>query len=184
MPIAERVRSRTVKSMPLPERGFLIADTYNAHNKKFIMTDEGNVLFRKWTAALAVVEKGRSKSGYLLDQESLDKTPVVVGYAESRPDRFADLKQFKGFEWHVLVIQPESAAFSALDGLSSVKGQLSRTKATSSWIIFGILGLSLLGSVLVSMVMARRIAGPIVGLAEASKRVQEGNLEVQLGPPV
>ena len=161
-------------------KGFLIADTHSGHNENFIMTDNGNLLFRKWTAALAVLEKGHKPDGYMMDQKGLDQTAVAVGYAQSRPDRFADLKKFKGLEWHVLVVQPESAAFSALNGLAAVKGQLARTKETSSWIIFGILGISVLGSVFVSMVMARRIAAPIVELAETSKQVQEGNLEIQL----
>ena len=163
------------------QKGFLLADTHSAHNETFIMTDDGNVLSRKWSAAVAVVEKENEVSGYLLDEKSLDRTTVVVGYAASRPERFADLKQFKGFNWHALVVQPESAAFSALDGLLVVKGQLTRTKETSFWAIFGILTLSLLGSVVISMFMARRIAGPIVELAETSKQVREGNLEVQLG---
>jgi hypothetical protein len=126
----------------------LLADTHSGHDETFIMTDKGNVLSRKWSAALARGEKGAIKrAATCWIRKSLDKTAVVVGYAESRPDRFADLKQFKGFDWHALVVQPESAAFSALDWLSVAKGQLARTKETSFWVIFGVLTISLLGSV-------------------------------------
>lgn len=162
------------------KKGFLIADTHTGHNEKMIMTDKGNLIFRNWAPAAAVFEKGDGMAGYMMNQKNPEGMAVVLGYAQSLPERFASLNNFKGFEWHVLVMQPEYSAFSALDGLMAVKRQLAHTEKTSFWVIFIILTLSMLGSVLVSLVMARRIAGPIIQLVEASKQVQKGDLEIRL----
>ncbi len=180
--IADRKANQIAKGevYVFTKKGFLIADTRSGHNVEIIMTERGNLLKRNWAPAVALIGTVEGTDGYMMNRKDFEGRAVVLGYAHSQPERFIGVKHFEGFHWQALVVQPESAALSALDGLKAVKRELAQTEATSLWVILGILGLSFLGSVVVSMVMSRRIAGPVVQLAEISRRVQKGIFDVGL----
>ncbi len=161
-------------------RGFLIADTQSGHDIKKIMTDDGNLVYKKWPPVLKIVQKTRKTVGYMIGERDLEGVTVALGYGFSRPDRYNGLKQFQGLDWKILVEQPETSAYAVLDGLNAMRGGLARTRVYSLWFGLGILGLSVWCCIIVALVMAGRIVRPISKLAESSRQVQQGNLDVEI----
>ena len=161
-------------------KGFLIADTQSGHDNKTIMTKNGNLVYRKWASALEVIQKERKTPGYMMAARNFQGVPVALGYGFSRSDRYNDLKQFRGFDWIILVEQPETSAYAVLDGLSTMREDLAGTRTYSIWFGVGVLGVSIWCCIVVAVVMAERVVRPISGLVESCEQIQQGNLDVDI----
>ena len=162
------------------EKGYLIADTQSGHDAAEIMTDDGNLVYRKWAPALAVIHKKGGSGGYMMSEKNRDGVAVALGYGFSQSDRYKELKQFHGFDWKILVEQPEISAYAVLDALKQLNGKLTRTRDYSLMFGVGLLCLSMLSCIIVAVVTAGRIAHPISKLAQSSEQVQQGNLDVDI----
>lgn len=92
----------------------------------------------------------------------LDNRDVLIGYAKS-----TGYRNFQGFGWRVLIIQPNE------DALASI-GQLWKT-------LLLFLGLALLLSAFISLWISAKIANPIIKLTEFTRDFMQGK---QQTPPI
>jgi methyl-accepting chemotaxis protein len=156
-------------------QGDQIANTVNGNDPTLIMTSAGNLLKRGWEAARLILEQEQGESGYLLDQQSLDGKPVVVGYASSTLG-MADGGQRTGeLDWRLAVAQTEETAFAPLRSLDEGVVRMDRMRASIVRLILGVGAMAGVGAVVVALLAARLIVRPIVELAQVSQRVAAGD---------
>ena len=165
--------------------GDVIADTSVQHARKFIMSQEGNLLARGFKPAKLMSGKDGPRSGYLIGRSEPHGTapPVdqVIGYARSAAKgEFKDLPGFEGLGWATVVGQEKQLAFAALDDLTRVQGTLIGQRRSLRMLVLGVLALAVVGIVGLGAVLGRRIAAPIQELSAAAKRVSDGDLNVQV----
>jgi methyl-accepting chemotaxis protein len=157
--------------------GNLLADTAVAHDRKFIMAADGNLLKRSYKPA-ELLAQGAQPSGHWLGMgESYGTAPVVeqvVGYARTGgKGAFRELPDFDGLGWGVLVGQNKEVAFSTLNHLRGQQREL-------IWLVVGVLVVAALGTVAVGSVLGRRITEPIRQVSEAARKLSAGDLTVQV----
>ena len=157
--------------------GMLVADTSVKHDKKFIMSKEGNLLQRKFRPAELLAED-KAGPGYLSARgESHGAAPTVeqvIGYAPSGgKGSFKDLPDFEGFSWGVIVAQDKQVAFATLDALRKQQRNL-------ALLVLGLLAVAGLSTFALGSLLGRRISAPIREMSEAARRLSAGDLSVQL----
>ncbi|MCX7087758.1 MAG: ATP-binding protein [Methylococcales bacterium] len=94
--------------------------------------------------------------------EVLNNSDVLIGYAQS-----TGYRNFKGFGWRVLIVQPNEHAFASI-------WQLRQT-------LLLFLGLALGLAVLISLWISAKIANPIIKLTEFTRDFMQGK---QQTPPI
>jgi len=180
----QALASRTVGKIPgadvkivVRRDGNLLADTVVKHDRKFIMSAEGNLLKRKYKPA-ELLAQGSQPVGHLLGMsESYGMAPAaeqVVGYAHTgEKGAFRELPDFEGLGWGVIVGQNKQVAFSTLHHLRAQQRYL-------TWLVLGVLSVAALGTVALGSVLGRRISEPIRQISEAARRLSAGDLTVQV----
>jgi twitching motility protein PilJ len=157
--------------------GMLLADTGVKHDRRFIMSDEGNLLKRNVPAAVLAAKAG-AQAGYLLDEGDAaggaPRREQVVGYAVGgAKGQFRDLPEFEGLGWAVIVDQDKKIAFAALD-------QLGVQRRTLTGLLLGVLSLAAVGLAVVGAFLGRRISQPLLELSHAARRLSTGDLGVEV----
>ena len=143
----------------------LLADTSSDHATGFILTP-GTTLRSLLGEDVADAIAG-AESGFVITGDA------AVGFARSAA-RNEGLPV--GEEWTVVVSQPASAAFAAVDGLDGVRNDLRR----STLIAIVLVLVAIVGAAVVAFFAARAIAnsivGPVVALGEHASRVADTDL--------
>ena len=173
---AQKLPGAAVQVM-IRRTGMLLADTGVSHDRRFIMSDEGNLLKRKVPAA-ALAATASTPAGYLVDEgDASGATPrrqQVVGYAVSAgKGQFPDVPEFEGLGWAVIVGQDKKVAFAALD-------QLGAQQRTLTGLLVGVLSLAAVGLGVVGTFLGRRISRPLLELSHAARRLSTGDLGVEV----
>jgi methyl-accepting chemotaxis protein len=160
--------------------GNVMADTSVGHARKFIMSNEGNLLARRYPPAVALATPGSAASGYMATARESYGTArsleEVVGYAKSA----GKAEGVEGLGWAAVVAQDKTQALAALDELASVQGQFVRQRRTLQALMLGVGALSILAIVAYGAVLARRLSTPIQALSAAAQRVSTGDLSVNV----
>jgi methyl-accepting chemotaxis protein len=157
--------------------GMLLADTDTNHDRRFIMSDDGNLLKRKVPVAELAAKEG-VKAGYLIDGGDApgagSRREQVVGYAVgATKGEFRDLPDFAGFGWAAIVGQDRNVAFAALD-------QLGAQRRTLTGLLVVVLALAAVALVAAGAVLGRRISQPLLELSQAARRLSNGDLGVEV----
>ena len=157
--------------------GMLIADTTVKHDRKFIMSKEGNLLNKKFKP-MELVAQGPATADYLIGVSETPGTapPVeqVIGYARSAgKGGFKDLPEFEGLGWGVILGQDQRVAFAPITTLQ--KGELTRFGLTVL-----VAALVAVGAVWFGASRGRRISQPIQELGQAARQISTGDLNVQV----
>ena len=173
---AQKLPGAAVQVM-IRRTGMLLADTGVSHDRRFIMSDEGNLLKRKVPAA-ALAATASTPAGYLVDEgDASGVTPrrqQVVGYAVGAgKGQFPDVPEFEGLGWAVIVGQDKKVAFAALD-------QLGAQQRTLTGLLVGVLSLAAVGLGVVGTFLGRRISRPLLELSQAARRLSTGDLGVEV----
>lgn len=173
---AQKLPGAAVQVM-IRRTGMLLADTGVSHDRRFIMSDEGNLLKRKVPAA-ALAATASTPAGYLVDEgDASGATPrrqQVVGYAVGAgKGQFPDVPEFEGLGWAVIVGQDKKVAFAALD-------QLGAQQRTLTGLLVGVLSLAAVGLGVVGTFLGRRISRPLLELSHAARRLSTGDLGVEV----
>ncbi|HEX2501244.1 MAG TPA: methyl-accepting chemotaxis protein [Methylomirabilota bacterium] len=172
---AEKLPGSDVKVM-VRRTGMLLADTGAKHDRRFIMSDEGNLLKRKVPAAELAAKEG-AKAGYLIDKgdaSAESRREQVVGYAVGAvKGQFRDLPDFSGFGWAAIVGQDTKIAFAALD-------QLAAQRRALTGLLVGALSLAAVTLVAAGAILGRRISLPLLELSQAARRLSTGDLGVEV----
>jgi class 3 adenylate cyclase/HAMP domain-containing protein len=167
------------------DTGDLIADTSVKHDRKFIMSKDGNLLSDHFKPAAVINQQDSPRSGYLIGPSDAHGTarPVdqVIGYAKSGGKaEFKDVSGFEGLGWAAVVGQEKHLAFAALDDLTRVQGELVGQRRWLQLTILGVVMVATAGIFALGAVLGRRIAAPIQELSAAATRVSGGDLSVQV----
>jgi len=93
---------------------------------------------------------------YIHDGNGLGESTLLVGSASS-----TGYQRFKGLGWHILMVEPTGVAFRPVWRLV--------------WAMFGVLLLTLVAGVWISSRLSARIARPIIGLTEFTRRFRRGD---------
>jgi methyl-accepting chemotaxis protein len=172
---AEELPGSDVKVM-VRRTGMLLADTGARHDRRVIMSDEGNLLKRKLPAAELAAKEG-AKTGYLIDggeASGESRREQVVGYAVGAvKGQFRDLPDFSGFGWAAIVRQDKKIAFAALD-------QLAAQRRALTGLLVGALSLAAVTLIAAGAVLGRRISLPLLELSQAARRLSTGDLGVEV----
>lgn len=165
--------------------GDLIADTSVKHDRKFIMSKDGNLLSAHFKPAEVISQKDGPRSGYLIGRSDAHGTaqPVdqVIGFAKSGgKGEFKDVPGFEGLGWATVVGQEKQLAFAALDDLTRVQGALVGQRRWLQATILSVVVLAAAGIFGLGAVLGRRIASPIQELSAAATRVSGGDLSVRV----
>jgi methyl-accepting chemotaxis protein len=173
---AEKLPGAEVKVM-IRRTGMLLADTGTNHDRRFIMSDEGNLLKRKEPAAELAAREG-AKAGYLIARGDASgpeaRREHVVGYAPSAVrGQFRGLPEFEGLGWAAIVAQDTTVAFAGLD-------QLAAQRRTLTGLLLGALSAAAVALVAVGAVLGRRISQPLQELSQAARRLSTGDLGVEV----
>ena len=163
--------------------GLLLAESASGHAPSRLLNPAVQATQDFAPAAQALqAAPGPDGAGFGLVQTAEDS--LVVGYAHTSDSGFYDvpaqLTDFPGFGWGVTVSQPEARALQVLAPLietasafSNLPSQLGR-----SFLFFTVLAaiVTLSGAILFSGSITR----PLIQLNQMSRRVQEGDLNVQV----
>jgi methyl-accepting chemotaxis protein len=173
---AQKLPGSDVKVM-VRRTGMLLADTGANHDRRVIMSDEGNLLQRRVPAAEAAAKEG-AKAGYLVDGADAPggepQRGQVVGYAVgATKGQFRDLPEFAGLGWAAIVGQDKKVAFAALD-------QLSAQRRALTGLLVGVLVLAVVALIAAGAVLGRRISQPLLELSQAARRLSTGDLGVEV----
>jgi methyl-accepting chemotaxis protein len=173
---AQKLPGSDVKVM-VRRTGMLLADTGANHDRRVIMSDEGNLLQRRVPAAEAAAKEG-AKAGYLVDGADAPggepQRGQVVGYAVgATKGQFRDLPEFAGLGWAAIVGQDKKVAFAALD-------QLSAQRRALTGLLVGVLVLAVVTLIAAGAVLGRRISQPLLELSQAARRLSTGDLGVEV----
>lgn len=149
--------------------GLLLAETSSKHAKNRIMVDSVNL--RKSTdPAIQEVFSARAR-GYVIGQGS------VLGYAKSAgPELYRTVvTRFPGFNWSVIVQQPESIALAPIEGLSSVQNSLQTSKQQMVIILAIVVVIVFILAVFVAGMLSKAITQPLLDLRELADSVSKGD---------
>jgi hypothetical protein len=125
------------------------------------MTDAGNLVRREWASATQVLASRHLDHSYLLNQESLDGQPIVVGFDFSAPGSYYDVQGFDGFGWAVMVTQSKDVAFASLESLTQNAAQMEEMR-NSVFVVLLVLGsIAAVVAIVVAFFAALSIANPI-----------------------
>ncbi|MBI3163487.1 MAG: HAMP domain-containing protein, partial [Chloroflexi bacterium] len=164
--------------------GRLIADTASSHSPSIILSNTENVIEQNYAPALKVqeVRPGVEGAGFMLVEHLNGRD--VVGYARTSGSNFYDtpaqLSDFEGFRWGVIVIQPESQALQVLARLIETGQEFEHLPGLlGKW--FGIVivlagAVSLLGAIVISGSISR----PLIDISRMAQRVEAGDLTAQV----
>ena len=173
---AQKLPGAAVQVM-IRRTGMLLADTGVSHERRFIMSDEGNLLKRKVPAA-ELAATATTPAGYLVDEGdgsgASPRRQQVVGYAVGAgKGQFPDVPELEGLGWAVIVGQDKKVAFTALD-------QLGAQQRTLTGLLVGVLSLAAVGLGVVGTFLGRRISRPLLELSHAARRLSTGDLGVEV----
>ena len=165
--------------------GALIADTSARHDRRLIMSKDGNLIAAHFKPAALLSQGDGARSGYVIGESVVRGTDraveQVIGFARSA-DRtgFVDVPGFEGLGWATVVGQEKQLAFAALDDLTQVQGALVSQRTWLRATIVGVAILATVGIFALGAILGRRIAAPIHELSVAATRVSGGDLTVQV----
>lgn len=164
---AEEINAGAVTVMT--REGLLLAETASRHDAGRIMND--NVNMRKTGTDPIKQAFAGEPGGYILGNSD------VYGFARSAGRSFYSTlaSRFDGFDWVVLVQQPEATAFAPIKGLASVQEGLQRSKNGVLIILIVAIVIVALLSVLLASMMSRTITVPVLKLRELADRVSRGD---------
>jgi methyl-accepting chemotaxis protein len=180
----QKLATRAAQKLPaadvqvvLRRTGMLVADTSVGHDRKFIMTDAGNLLKRQVQVA-GLLAQDAPPVGYLLDRSDRHGTgPAVeqaIAYAVgSGKGQLADFPKFEGFGWAVVIGQDRRVAFASVE-------QLAQQRRTLANLVLAVLAGSACVIGGVGAVLGRRVTVPLLELGEAARRLSRGDLNVQV----
>ena len=149
--------------------GLLLAETSSKHANNRIMVDTVNL--RKSTdPAIQEVFSARSR-GYVIGQGN------VLGYAKSAgPELYRTVvTRFPGFNWSVIVQQPESIALAPIKGLSTVQTSLQTSKQQVVVILAIVVVVVFILAIFVAGMLSRAITQPLLDLRELADSVSKGD---------
>jgi class 3 adenylate cyclase len=160
--------------------GRLIADTVSDHAAALILTDAGNVVKRDYLPALKALQAvpGMDSAGFLTVESGGARD--IAGYSRTSGrdyyDARAQVADFAGFDWGVVVTQPESRALQVLRALIETGRDFERLLGLLGG-LFGVVlvlvvAISLAGAILLSGSITR----PLLEVSQMAQRVQAGDL--------
>ncbi|MBU1276787.1 MAG: HAMP domain-containing protein, partial [Proteobacteria bacterium] len=139
-----------------------------------------NLFAKKWAPAQEAVRLSPGASGYMLGQQNLKGLPVVVGYAASLGGKYFKIGEAVEMPWYLAMSVSEAHALRPVKALASAVKTLNEAKLQALWMMLAIcLGAALLAT-LAALFFSRRITRPLKQMAEASRRLGEGDMTVDV----
>ncbi len=150
--------------------GLLLADTLKRHSSNVIMNE--NVNIRQLSDPEYNVIFGSTNGFVLADND-------VVGFARSGGADFyaAVANRFQGFDWTVIVRQPNTVALRSVEDIRKIKTDINNIKKRNLQLMIGVVVLVLCLSVALSWGTASIIVHPITRLREAADEVSMGKTD-------
>ncbi len=160
--------------------GRLLADSFKSLDDATYNQGEFNLLKEKWEPALKAVRLAPGKAGYLLNQRNVSGVPVVVGYAASQSKKFYGIPGMPDLQWYVAVSLPEAYTLKPLHTLRKEVDLLAEVNERNLWLIFSVFLLVALVAIAAGTLFSRRITSPLKQMAEASQKLGEGDMSVEV----
>ena len=160
--------------------GRLIADSDQMGKTNATGEQNKNLVQDKWAPALKALELPQNQSGYFLNAKTLGGVPAVVGYASSQKKEFFGIEGMPQLHWFVSVNIPESHALKPLSVLQEEVGILEQVGQRNLWLLSAICLVAAVIAALAGFFFSRRITKPMILMAEASQKVGEGDLSVEV----
>ena len=160
--------------------GRLIADTVSNHAAALILTDAGNVVKRDYAPAVKALQAGpgMESAGFVTVESGGERD--LAGYSRTSGSEFYDMRaqvsDFQGLDWGVVVTQLESRALQVLRALIETGREFGRLPG----LLVGLFGAAFVLIVVISavgaIVISGGITGPLIQVSRMAQRVQEGDL--------
>ena len=160
--------------------GRLIADSDLVTGSGYGKSEVTNLLRRNWAPAMKAVRLAPGKAGYLLDQKTLAGVPVVVGYASSQSKEFFGVEGMPSLDWYVAINIPETYALKPIKTLHRETKVLADIAQRNLWLLLVVCLVSALAAIVAALVFSGRITRPLKQMAEASRRIGEGDLTLDV----
>ena len=141
---------------------------------------EVNLVSQKWEPALRALKLAPGQVGYALNQKNLAGVPVLSGYAASQDGNFSNIQGMRNLGWYVVVNMLESYALKPVSVLHDEVQIIEHLNQRNLWIFLAICLVGGLAAALSGLFFARRITRPLMLMADASRRVGEGDLSVEV----
>ena len=155
--------------------GLPLAETATEHDPTRIMSPE---VMRSDHVTMKKIESVFSSSTSN-GSELTEDTMMVIGFARSASaDYYSDIDGFNGFNWGVIVEQPQEVAFALLAGLNDLENDLGSSQRTMGLTILAVaVGMALIG-ILIAFSVSRSITRPIDRLRSATEQFRMGNEDI------
>ena len=172
---ASKIESGSVKIFTSMQ--MLLAETDTDHDPTRIMNRDIIISKRSTTEMIGKVYDELSPGGssnYLSEE-----TNTVVGFARSASaEYYSDIDGFSGFNWGVIVEQPQEVAFALLAGLNDLENDLGSSQRTMGLTILAVaVGMALIG-ILIAFSVSRSITSPIDRLRSATEQFRMGDEDI------
>jgi adenylate cyclase len=159
-------------------RGQLLADTASNHSATVVLNRSQESWKPGDAASLAIkAPPGPNGAGFLTQRGQ------IVGYAHTYGSAFFEVRgfrRFSGFEWGVLVSQPEERALRVLHPLMSTASQFQKLPFYLAGLTAAVMALVVVLASVASLLVSRGISSPLVALSHEALRVQKGDLSARV----
>jgi class 3 adenylate cyclase len=177
--LSQKATSLNADIRVLTRSGQLIADTSTNHNPKIILSADQNLVRQNDAPAIRAITTQPGVEG----ADFMAAGGNIVGYAHTYGDAFyapSGWLGFKGFDFGVLVSQPEKRALQVLSELI----QTGEEFAQLPWLLGGLLSVVVAFVAVITIIGAVVVSGgishPLIALSQQAQRVQDGDLSAQV----
>jgi class 3 adenylate cyclase len=177
--LSQKATSLNADIRVLTRSGQLIADTSTNHNPKIILSADQNLVRQNDAPAIRAITTQPGVEG----ADFMASGGNIVGYAHTYGDAFyapAGWLGFKGFDFGVLVSQPEKRALQVLSEMI----QTGEEFAQLPWLLGGLLSVVVAFVAVITIIGAVVVSGgishPLIALSQQAQRVQDGDLSAQV----
>ncbi len=158
--------------------GQLLADTASNHSAAVVLNSAQESLKPEDAASQAIgAPPGPSGAGFLT------QSGQIVGFAHTYGNAFYEAKgfhRFSGFEWGVLVSQPEERALRVLNPLTSTASEFQKLPLYLAVLTAAIMAMVVVLAGVASLLVSRGITSPLIALSQQAQRVQTGDLSARV----
>jgi class 3 adenylate cyclase len=173
--LSQKATSLNADIRVLTRSGQLIADTSTNHNPKIILSADQNLVRQNDAPAIRAITTQPGVEG----ADFMAAGGNIVGYAHTYGDAFyapSGWRGFKGFDFGVLVSQPEKRALQVLSELIQTGVEFEQLP----WLLGALLWMVTLFVAVVAILgavfLSGRISRPLIALSEKAQQVQQGDL--------
>lgn len=176
--LSQKATSLNADIRVVDSRGQILADTKSNHDPTIVLNSSQESWKPEDAASQAIdAPPGPNGAGFLA------RGGEIVGFAHTYGSSFYEAQgfhRFPGFEWGVLVSQPEARALQVLDQLMNTASEFQKLPLYLAVLAGIVMALVILLASVASLLVSRGISSPLITLSQEALRVQTGDLSAQV----